>query len=110
MREAASPSNGRIVFERYDPSSDGPVTHTVNPDGINSIRVSDGGRLTRNTSNPGGEDIPGDYSPDGTRLVFFRVDSNDDAGLFVTDVDGTGLVDGSLVAYSRRSKDARRCQ
>ena len=169
-------SEGRIVFERYDPAIDGPVTYTVDPDGsdlrrlfsdgqsemarwspdgtliqifccddgmaahlvdpkggemqttlsppdptietlcggawspdgerlacegyggdhqrsngIYSIRVSDGGGLTRITSNQGGEDIPGDYSPDGTRMVFFRVDANDDAGLFVTNLDGTGL-------------------
>ena len=171
-------AEGRIVFQRYDPSTDGPVTYTVDPDGgdlrplfldgnsemarwspdgtvinvfccddgmvahlvdprtgkmetalpppdpdietfcggawspdgerlaceaygvddrarngIYSIRVSDGGGLTRITSNPGGEDIPGDYSPDGTRLVFFRVEANDDTGIFVTNVDGTGLVE-----------------
>ena len=26
-------SEGRIVFQRYDPSTDGPVTYTINPDG-----------------------------------------------------------------------------
>ncbi len=31
--------------------------------GIYSIRSSDGGGLSRITSNPGGDDIPGDFSP-----------------------------------------------
>jgi Tol biopolymer transport system component len=40
--------------------------------GIYTIRASDGGGLRRLTSNPGGDDMPGDYSPDGTQLVFVR--------------------------------------
>lgn len=56
--------------------------------GIYSIRSSDGGGLRRITTNPGGEDIPGDYSPDGGRLVFVRWDENGPVGLFVTRLDG----------------------
>ena len=176
-------SDGRIVFQRYDPSIDGPVTYTVNPDGsdaqqlysdgdsemarwspdgtqiqvfccgdgnaahlidantgkmqtlappdpdletfcggawspdgerlacevygvddpsltgIYSIRVSDGEGLTRITSNPSGYDVPGDYSPDGTRLVFARFESEEHARLFITDVEGSGVrkVSGRIV-------------
>ena len=46
--------------------------------------------MTRITSNPGGEDTPGEYSPDGTRLVFVRFEDETPVGYFVTNVDGTG--------------------
>jgi len=59
--------------------------------GIQTIRVSDGGGLTRITSNPGGDDIPGDYSPDGHRLVFARLTEDGPVGLFVVNANGTGL-------------------
>jgi Tol biopolymer transport system component len=59
--------------------------------GIYSIRSSDGGGLRRITSNPGGDDIPGDYSPDGKRFVFLRADPDGPLGLFVTRLNGGGL-------------------
>ena len=37
--------------------------------GIHTIRASDGGGLAQITSNPGGDDIPGDWSPNGKRIV-----------------------------------------
>src|SRR5512132_2974040 len=83
-----SPDGQRLACESFgvtDPSRNG----------VYSIRASDGGGLTRITSNPGGGDIPGDYSPDGKRLVFSRVDPSRPAkanvALFVIKVDGTGL-------------------
>ena len=83
-----SPDSTRLACESYgvtDPSRNG----------IYTIRASDGRDLRRITSNPGGDDIPGDYSPDGTRLVFSRTDpsrpANANAALFVANVDGTGL-------------------
>ena len=42
------------------------------PERIYSVRSSDGGDLTRITTNPEGDDIPGDFSPEGDRLVFVR--------------------------------------
>ena len=80
---AWSPDGERLLCEGYgmdDPSLNG----------IYSVRASDGGDMTRITSNPGGEDTPGEYSPDGTRLVFVRFEDEAPVGYFVTNVDGTG--------------------
>jgi Tol biopolymer transport system component len=81
---AWSPDGERLACESFgvdDPSRNG----------IYTIRASDGGGLTRITSNPDGSDIAGDYSPDGTRLVFMRFEEDRPVGLFVTNVDGSGL-------------------
>ncbi len=54
--------------------------------GLTSVRASDGGGLTRITSNPGGDDLPGDASPDGKHVVFVRYDGNfNEVGMFVLD-------------------------
>jgi len=80
-----SPDAARLACEgigQTDPSLNG----------IYTIRTSDGGGLTRMTSNPGGDDIPGDYSPQGKRLVFARFDRDGDPiALFVVKIDGAGL-------------------
>ena len=55
--------------------------------GIYAVRASDGGGLTRVTTNPGtGHDFPGDYSPDGRQIVFGREGHN---GAMFVNVDGT---------------------
>jgi Tol biopolymer transport system component len=66
--------------------------------GVYTIRTKDGGGLTRITDAGGGGlmDIPIDYSPDGKQLVFGRVSFQDHScingsGLFVVNVDGSGL-------------------
>jgi Tol biopolymer transport system component len=81
---AWSPDGKRLPCESY--GVDDP-----NRNGIYTIRASDGGGLTRITSNPGGGDIPGDYSPDGKRLVFVRSRNERPVGIFVVNVDGSGL-------------------
>src|SRR4051794_36413378 len=48
--------------------------------GIYSIRARDGRGLQRITTNRGGDDIPGAYSPDGRRMAFFRMNGNGDLG------------------------------
>ena len=70
--------------------------------GVFSVRASDGGDPVRLTTNPyGGQDIPTDVSPDGTRFVFLRSQQRSSiakdpfrtqqVALFVENVDGTGL-------------------
>jgi Tol biopolymer transport system component len=67
--------------------------------GVFSVRASDGGDPARLTTNPyGGQDLPTDASPDGTRFVFLRSqqrsvgrDRTQQVALFVENVDGTGL-------------------
>jgi Tol biopolymer transport system component len=65
--------------------------------GVYTVRSSDGGGLTRITSNTGGlADIPIDYSPDGTQIVFGRVDPGDHhctkrSAIYVVNTDGSGL-------------------
>ena len=81
---AWSPDGKSLACESYgvdDPSRNG----------IYSLRVTDGGGLTRITSNPGGGDIAGDFSPDGKRLVFVRSKNERPVGIFVINVDGSGL-------------------
>ena len=60
--------------------------------GAYTIDASDGGGLQRITSNPDGFDAPGDFSPDGERLVFTRFVDEEPVGVFVTNLDGSGLV------------------
>ena len=82
-----SPDGERLVCEGYgvdDPSRNG----------IYSVRASDGGDLTRITSNPDGGDIPGDYSPDGTHLVFKRFEDDVPTGMFVVDIADDGAGEG----------------
>jgi Tol biopolymer transport system component len=59
--------------------------------GIYTIRSSDGRGLTRITSNRGGEDDPGDFSPDGNRMVFARSNEDGPVGIFVVKLNGSGL-------------------
>ena len=69
--------------------------------GIYSVRASDGGDLRRVTSTPGGDDSPGDASPNSDKLVFNRGTLD---ALFVVNSDGSGLKQitptGLLVAGS----------
>lgn len=73
----------------------------VEPNGVFSLRASDGGDPVRLTTTPAGYgDQPGDYSADGSRVVFVRhklgaarnsgQDRDNQAALFVVRADGTG--------------------
>lgn len=61
--------------------------------GIFTVRVSDWGDVRRLTNVPGGDDVPGDYSPNSKRLVFVRgfADENAKPALFRINANGTGL-------------------
>ena len=80
-----SPDGTLLLCETF--SNDG------SQNGIHTIRASDGGGFTQITSNPGGDDVPGSWSPNGKRIVFqrFAPDSFEPEGVFVVNVNGTGL-------------------
>ena len=86
-----SPDGARLACESFgEDRFENPTDPTLN--GIYTIRSSDGGGLTRMTSNPSGDDLPGDYSPNGKRLVFARFDHpSDPDGLYTVKVNGTGV-------------------
>jgi TolB protein len=75
-----SPDGTLLLCETF--SNDG------SQNGIHTIRSSDGGGLTQITSSPGGDDIPGGWSPNGKRIVFLRTTVD---ALFVVNINGTGL-------------------
>jgi Tol biopolymer transport system component len=82
---AWSPDGTRIACEGFN--DDHPEIS-----GVYTLRASDGGDLVRVTSNHG--DLPGDYSPDGTQIVFIRQDPTappEVGALFVVNTDGSGL-------------------
>lgn len=83
--------------------------------GVFTIRSSDGGQPTRLTTNPyDATDVPGDFSPDGRRIVFVRF-RGEDTALFVVDTNGRhlrqltpyGLALGHELAAARWSPDGR---
>jgi Tol biopolymer transport system component len=77
-----SPDGQRLVCSGFgvtDPSRSG----------IYTVRSSDGGGLTRITS--GWEDEGGEFSPDGKRMVFLRVNESGPVGLFVVKLGGSEL-------------------
>jgi Tol biopolymer transport system component len=79
-----SPDMARIsseVFGVLDPGRNG----------IYTMRSSDGRGLFRVTTNPGGDDNPWGYSPDGSKILFGRTYAEGDGGLFVVNSNGTGL-------------------
>jgi Tol biopolymer transport system component len=82
-----SPDGTRIALEGFDEAGNSRL------DGIYTVRASDGGDLERLTS--GGVDGVPSYSPDGSRIVFFRsrvgVHPDGAGALFVVGVDGSHL-------------------
>jgi hypothetical protein len=78
-----SPNGTLLLCETF--SDDG------SQNGIHTIRSSDGGGLTQITSNPGGDDVPGSWSPNGNRIVFQRFGPSGYEGVFVVNANGTGL-------------------
>jgi hypothetical protein len=76
-----SPDGARLACEGLSDANP-----TVN--GIYTVRSADGADLQRITADEFGDDCPGDYSPNGKRLVFIR--ANDAVfALFVTKLDAT---------------------
>ena len=77
-----SPDDSRLACEAWD---DGDPSRG----GIYTVRSSDGGDLQRLTTPPEGmADLPGDYSPDGTRFIFKRTTEEAAGSLMLVDVAG----------------------
>lgn len=80
---AWSPDGERLALQLWDESD-----HSR--DGIYTVLAADGSDLIRITD-PDVADIPGDYSPDGSQLAFFRESTTQSVGeLFIVDANGGG--------------------
>jgi dipeptidyl aminopeptidase/acylaminoacyl peptidase len=83
---AWAPDGKQLALEGWDDS---------NPErnGVYLVGVPDGRGLARLTKHPD-HDIPMDFSPDGSQIVFLRAEPYTDpitGSLYVVNVDGTGL-------------------
>ena len=99
-----SPDDQRLACEGFD------ETHPSR-NGIYTVRSSDGGGLVRLTKTPTNQgDLPGDYSPDGTHLLFKRTAEESPGPLMVVPTAGgqSKLLSDLLVEdpgrYSRDGK------
>jgi TolB protein len=81
-----SPDGARLACEVLD------FEHPER-NGIYTLRSTDGGGLRRVTTSPDGDDIPGDFSPAGSRITFLHQDlsrpGNVSWALFIVGVDGS---------------------
>ena len=93
-----SPDGARLACQLINYSGDNAG------DGLYTIRSADGAKPKRLTTNPyppqddfGGGDLAGDFSPDGTQIVFMRArpeagpELSQSGALFVVRTDGRGL-------------------
>lgn len=73
---------------------DGENDDDASVNGVYTIRSSDGGGFTRITNAGGGADIPIDYSPDGTQIVYGHTGPfhtcDGTSALYVVNADGSG--------------------
>jgi Tol biopolymer transport system component len=84
-----SPDGAQLACETWD------ETRPRRPSGVFTVDSADGSDLQRLTKNPfGSGDLPGDFSPDGSRYAFVRFNDerrNGNVALFVVNADGTGV-------------------
>jgi len=75
----SSPDGTRIAFATSSPSSTESHIVVMNADGTHRVQVTNGSGVDRHP----------DWSPDGTRLVFQRGDSNSGGDVYVVDLETT---------------------
>ena len=107
-----SPDGRTLLCEVWDDA------HPAHLPGLFTVDASDGSDLTRLTTNTlGGHDIPADFSPDGTRVVFLRESPSHGRhplALFVANADGreahriTGWMNDSACCQASWSPDGSR--
>ncbi len=91
--QAWSPDGSRIAYEGWDDSDPSRT-------GVYTARATDGGDLVQVVSRPGSiHDIPLDFSPDGTQLVFYKS---------VNDASDNSYTGGSLWVVRVNGADARQ--
>jgi Tol biopolymer transport system component len=86
-----SPNGARFLCNSNDQVGTPPPPGAA---GIYTVRSSDGGDLAQVIATPDGSfDVGRGYSPDGSRILFLRIDqSNDHAALYAMNPDGTNLL------------------
>jgi Tol biopolymer transport system component len=107
-----SPDGEKLLCEVWDDA------HPEHLPGLFTVNASDGSDLTRLTTNTlGGHDIPNDYSPDGSQIVFLRESPGHGSharALFVANADGggahriTGWLNDSACCQASWSPDGTR--
>jgi len=84
----AEPRNGRIAFQRFDRTLVTTRIYSVQPDGRGLRAVTRPAPLTQSDSQP-------DWSPDGRRIAFRRIDGigrpDERVDIYVVGADGRGL-------------------
>jgi TolB protein len=107
-----SPDGEKLLCEVWDDA------HPEHLPGLFTMNASDGSDLTRLTTNTlGGHDIPADFSPDGSQVVFLRESPSHGRhtlALFVANADGsdvhriTGWMNDSACCQASWSPDGSR--
>jgi len=107
-----SPDGRSLLCEVWDDA------HPAHLPGLFTVNASDGSDLTRLTTNTlGGHDIPADFSPDGSQVVFLRESPNHGRhplALFIANADGsnvhriTGWMNDSACCQASWSPDGSR--
>ncbi len=103
---AWSPDGERLACEGWDETD--PTRN-----GIYTVRSADGGDITRITQAPEDRhDIPGDYTLDGSQIIFWRAnpepdETGDDSHLMVVELDGSDerQLSDQLMGGARLSPD-----
>ena len=100
-----TPDDSRLACEAWDETD-------ATRGGIYAVDATTGGELVRITTTPEGmADLPGDWTPDGTQLLFKRSEDESPGALLLVDAGGgepVALGDGRFEDPGRFSPDGER--